>query len=334
VIRVKYRILGSDGPRVSAIGLGCMGMSAYYGGRDRDESIRTLNRALDLGVNFLDTADAYGAGANEELLATVLKERRDEVVLATKFAIRANGPNATSATATIDSSPEWAVQACDASLARLGVDVIDLYYLHRRNPEVPIEDTVGAMASLVQAGKVRYLGLSEVNPETLRAAHAVHPITALQTEYSLWERGVEAQILPTARELGTSLVAYSPVGRGFLSGAITSVDDLADDDYRRNDPRFIGDNLAANLALVAEVRKLAEQIGVSAVQLALAWLLSRGDDVVPIPGTKRVRYLEENAAAADVTLTSEQLARLEAALPADAVSGDRYPAGALQRVNA
>jgi len=330
---MKYRILGKSGPRVSAVGLGCMGMSAYYGERDQDESIRTLNRALDLGVNFLDTADAYGVGANEELVGSVLQNRRDEAVLATKFGIRMSGPNGTSGSATIDSSPEYVVQACNASLARLGVDVIDLYYLHRRNPNVPIEDTVGAMAGLVEAGKVRHLGLSEVSADTLRAAHAVHPITALQTEYSLWERGVEAEILPTARELGISLVAYSPVGRGFLSGAITSMDDLDEDDYRRNDPRFAGDNFAANLALVEQVRKLAEQIGVTAVQLALAWLLSRGDDVVPIPGTKRVKYLEENAAAAELTLTAEQLASLEAALPAGGAAGDRYPEAALKRLN-
>ena len=330
---MKHRILGDDGPRVSAVGLGCMGMSAFYGGRDEDESIRTLNRALDLGVNFLDTSDAYGVGANEELVGRVLKTRRDDAVLATKFGIRAKSPGATSATATIDSSPEWAIQACDASLARLGVDVIDLYYLHRRNPDVPIEDTVGAMAGLVEAGKIRYLGLSEVNAATLRAAHAVHPISALQTEYSLWERAVEAEILPTARELGISLVAYSPVGRGFLSGAIASVDDLDEDDYRRNDPRFAGDNFAANLVLVEQVRKLAEQIGVTPVQLALAWLLSRGDDVVPIPGTKRVKYLEENSAAAELTLTPAQLASLEAALPAGAAQGDRYPEAALKRLN-
>ena len=333
---MKYRTLGTNGPQVSAVGLGCMGMSAFYGGagdRDRDESVRTLNRALDLGVNFLDTADAYGVGANEELLGSVLKTRRDDAVLATKFGIRSTGPNGTSATATIDSSPEYAVQACDASLARLGVDVIDVYYLHRRNPDVPIEDTVGAMAGLVEAGKVRYLGLSEVSPATLRAANAVHPITALQTEYSLWERSVEAEILPTARELGIALVAYSPVGRGFLSGAISSIDDLDENDYRRNDPRFIGANLTANLALVDRVRALAGQLGVTAVQLALAWLLSRGEDVVPIPGTKRVLYLEENAAAADLTLTPEHLATLEAALPPGQVAGDRYPEAALRRLN-
>jgi aryl-alcohol dehydrogenase-like predicted oxidoreductase len=330
---MKYRTLGANGPQVSALGLGCMGMSAFYGSNGRDESARTVHRALDLGVNFLDTADAYGLGANEELIGSVLKERRSDAVLATKFGIRTRPGHTTSATATIDSTPEYAVQACDASLARLGVDVIDVYYLHRRNPDVPIEDTIGAMAGLVEAGKVRYLGLSEVNADTLRAAHAVHPITALQTEYSLWERAVEADILPTARELGISLVAYSPVGRGFLSGAITSVDDLDDDDYRRHDPRFTGDNFAANLALVEQVRKLAEQIGVTPVQLALAWLLSRGDDVVPIPGTRRVRYLEENAAAIDLTLTDEQLASLEAALPAGSVSGTRYPEAALKRVN-
>jgi aryl-alcohol dehydrogenase-like predicted oxidoreductase len=272
-------------------------------------------------------------GANEELVGGVLKTRRDDAVLATKFGIRATAPGATSATATIDSSPEWAVRACDASLTRLGVDVIDLYYLHRRNPDVPIEETIGAMAGLVEAGKVRHLGLSEVNAGTLRAAHAVHPIAALQTEYSLWERSVEAEILPTARELGISLVAYSPVGRGFLSGAIGSVDDLDEDDYRRNDPRFTGQNFAANLALVEQVRKLAEQIGVTPVQLALAWLLSQGEDVVPIPGTKRVKYLEENSAAAELTLTEEQLASLEAVMPIGAASGERYPEAALKRLN-
>ena len=330
---MKYRTLGKNGPQVSALGLGCMGMSAFYGQRDDGESVRTLNRALDLGVNLLDTADAYGIGANEELVGRVLRTRRDDAVLATKFGIRATVPGTTSATAVIDSSPEWAVQACDASLARLGVDVIDLYYLHRRHPDVPIEDTVGAMAGLVEAGKVRHLGLSEVNADTLRAAHAVHPITALQTEYSLWERAVEAEILPAARELGISLVAYSPVGRGFLSGSITSIDDLVDDDYRRNDPRFAGDNLAANLALVDQVRKLAEEIGATPVQLALAWLLAQGDDVVPIPGTKRVKYLEENSAAADLVLTEDQLAALQAALPATGVAGPRYPEAALRRLN-
>jgi aryl-alcohol dehydrogenase-like predicted oxidoreductase len=330
---MQYRTLGSNGPRVSAIGLGCMGMSAFYGGRDDDESVRTLNRALDLGVNFLDTAAMYGAGANEELVGGVLKSRRDEAVLATKFGVRLVGPNGTSATAIIDSSPEYVVQSCDESLARLGVDVIDIFYLHRRNPNVPIADTVGAMAGLIEAGKVRYLGLSEVNADTLRAAHAVHPITALQTEYSLWERAVEPVILPTARQLGIGMVAYSPVGRGFLSGAITSVDDLEEGDYRRTDPRFTGENFAANLALVDEVRELAGQIGVTAVQLALAWLLSRGDDVVPIPGTKRVSYLEENSAAAELVLTPEQVASLEAALPANQVAGDRYTPAALAKLN-
>jgi aryl-alcohol dehydrogenase-like predicted oxidoreductase len=332
---MRYRTLGNKDLQVSALGLGCMGMSAFYGKRDREESIRTLNRALDLGVNFLDTADMYGAGANEELIGSVLKQRREDAVLATKFGLRAglHATTTTSATAVIDSSPEYAVQACDASLARLGVDVIDLYYLHRRNPDVPIEDTVGAMAGLVEAGKVRYLGLSEVNAATLRAAHAVHPIAALQTEYSLWERDVETEILPTARELGISLVAYAPIGRGFLSGAIRSIDDLDDDDYRRTDPRFGGENFAANLALVAQVQAIAGELAVTPVQLALAWLLARGDDVVPIPGTKRVKYLEENSAAVDVSLTGEHLARLQAALPSGVVSGARYREGALRRLN-
>lgn len=327
---IQTRALGRSGPPVAAIGLGCMGMSAYYGVRDQDEAVRTIHRALDLGVTHLDTADMYGAGANETLVGGAIKGRRDEVFLATKFGIVAASASATSATSRIDSSPEYTRRACDASLARLGVDVIDLYYLHRRNPDVPIEDTVGAMASLVAAGKVRRIGLSEVSPDTLRRAHAVHPVSALQTEYSLWERGVEPEILPAARELGVTLVAYSPIGRGFLSGAITSVDDLPADDFRRTDPRFQGENLARNLALVEEVRAVAREVGATPVQLALAWVLSRGDDVVAIPGTKRVRYLEENAGAADLELTEEQLRRLDEAVPAGAVAGDRYSEGGMR----
>jgi aryl-alcohol dehydrogenase-like predicted oxidoreductase len=318
---------------VSAIGLGCMGMSAYYGRFDDVESRRTLNRALDLGVNFLDTADMYGFGQNEELIGSVLESRREDVVLATKFGIRTSGPGGTSGDSAIDSSPEYAVQACDASLKRLGVDVIDLYYLHRRNPEVPIEETVGAMAGLIDAGKVRHLGLSEVNADTLRRAHAVHPITALQTEFSLWERAVQVEILPTCRELGVGFVAYSPIGRGFLTGAFTAPDDLEADDFRRHDPRFAPESFTGNLELVERVREIAAGMGLSPVQLALAWLLAQGPDVVPIPGTKRVRYLEENAAAADVVLSPEQLAELTAAVPVGQVQGERYSAAALAKLN-
>jgi aryl-alcohol dehydrogenase-like predicted oxidoreductase len=328
---MQKRSLG-DGLEVSALGLGCMTMTwAAYGEVDVAESERALNRALDLGVTLLDTADAYNAGTNEEFVGRVIRPRRQDVVLATKFGI-APSPGGTSADALIDSSPEYAVRACDASLRRLGVDTIDLYYLHRRNPDVPIEDTVGAMAELVAAGKVRQIGLSEVNADTLRRAHAVHPIAALQTEYSLWERSVETEILPTCRELGIGFVAYSPVGRGFLSGSFTSPDQLDAQDFRRTDPRFAAENLAANLALVDRVREVATEAGVTPVQLALAWLLARGDDVVPIPGTKRVRYVEENVAAADVRISAEQVARLDAALPAGAASGERYAPGGMAKV--
>jgi aryl-alcohol dehydrogenase-like predicted oxidoreductase len=278
-------------------------------------------------VNFLDTADMYGKGHNEYLVGRAVKDRRDRVVLATKFGIvRGEGRQR-----GIDSSPEYARKAIDASLQRLGVDHVDLYYLHRRNPQVPIEDTVGAMAELVRAGKVRQIGLSEVNAETLRKAHAVHPLAALQSEYSLWTRDVEADILPTARELGITLVAYSPVGRGFLTGKIASTTDLADDDFRRFNPRFQGDNLAQNLRLLDAVRDLATEVGATPVQVALAWLLAKGDDIVPIPGTKRVRYLEENAAAVDVTLTAEQVRVLDEALPHAA--GDRYDEAGMRSLN-
>ncbi|MEU9031678.1 aldo/keto reductase [Streptomyces sp. NPDC048383] len=330
---MDHRTLGTAGLRVSAIGLGCMGMSAYYGTSDETESIATIRRALDTGVTFFDTADAYAAGRNEELLGRALKGRRDEAVVATKFGIRGVGPGGTAGGAVIDSSPAYARQACDASLARLGVESIDLYYLHRRDPDTPIEETVGAMAELVTAGKVRHLGLSEVNADTLRRAHATHPITALQTEYSLWERDVESDIAPTAAELGIGLVPYSPVGRGFLTGALTSLDQLEPDDYRRNDPRFQGENLTRNLALVERVRSLAGHIGCTPVQLALAWLLSRGPQIVPIPGTRRITYLEENAGAADLHLTTAQLHELEQALPATEVSGERYAPAALRLLN-
>lgn len=327
---IKRRV-GATGPEVSAIGLGCMGMSFAYGGADDAESTRTLHRALDLGVNHLDTADMYGFGANERLLGPVVRARRDEVFLATKFGNRASGDSfggTGSPGAYVDSSAAWAKQACDASLARLGIETIDLYYLHRRNPDTPIEETVGALAELVQAGKVRLIGLSEVSPATLRAAHAVHPISAVQMEYSLFTRDVEGEMLATCRELGVSLVAYSPVGRGLLTGAITSREQLAEDDWRRTVPRFADGNLDANLKLAEAVRAVAAELGCTPAQAALAWLLAQGEDVLPIPGTKRVRYLEENAAAAEVRLTPEQRDRLGGAVPAGAVAGERYtPAG-------
>ncbi|MEV4482303.1 aldo/keto reductase [Micromonospora coxensis] len=329
------RRVGADGPEVSAIGLGCMGMSFAYGGRDDAESTRTLHRALDLGVNHLDTADMYGAGANERLLAPVVRARRDEVFLATKFGnrFRGDGSGGTAAPgAYVDSSAAWAREACDASLSRLGVDTIDLYYLHRRDPGTPIEETVGAMAELVAAGKVRLLGLSEVSPATLRAAYAVHPIAAVQMEYSLFTRDVEGEMLDTCRELGVALVAYSPVGRGLLTGAITGRDQLAADDWRAHVPRFAEGNLDANLALVAAVREVAGEIGCTPAQAALAWLLAQGEDVLPIPGTKRVRYLEENAAAADIRLTAAQQERLRQAVPAGAVAGERYPEAGMRTV--
>lgn len=326
-----YRELGTGGPQLSAIGLGCMGMSAFYGQRDDAESARTLHRALDLGVNHLDTADMYGDGHNEELIGGVLRQRRQETFVATKFGNRTAGGSTASPGAYVDSSPQWARQACDASLARLGVPTIDLYYLHRRDPWVPIEDTVGAMAELVDAGKVRHLGLSEVSPATVRAAHAVHPITAVQVEYSLFTRNVvEGEMLDTCRELGVAVVAYSPVGRGLLTGALDSRDTLAPDDFRRLAPRFSDENLAANLKLVQAVRQVAAELGCTPAQAALAWVLARGEDVLAIPGTKRVSYLEENAAAVDVLLTDEQRQRLTDAVPAEAVAGGRYPEAAMR----
>ncbi|MEU1603279.1 aldo/keto reductase [Micromonospora matsumotoense] len=323
------RQIGAGGPEVSAIGLGCMGMSFAYGGPDDAESTRTLHRALDLGVNHLDTADMYGFGVNERLLAPVVQARRDEVFLATKFG---NRRTADGSGAYVDSSAAWARQACDASLGRLGVDTIDLYYLHRRHPDTPIEETVTAMAGLVEAGKVRLLGLSEVSPATLRTAHGVHPISAVQMEYSLFTRDVEGEMLDTCRELGVALVAYSPVGRGLLTGAITRRDQLAEGDWRAAAPRFAAESLDANLRLVAAVRAVADEIGCTPAQAALAWLLAQGPDVLPIPGTKRVRYLEENAAAAALRLTAAQQARLREAVPADAVVGARYPASGMQTV--
>ena len=322
---LPHRTLGVDSTalEVSALGLGCMGMSEFYGTSDESEAIATIHRALDLGVTLLDTADMYGPFTNEKLVGRAIADRRDGVVLATKFGNVRDPDNPM--LRRIDGSPDYVRQACDASLQRLGVDHIDLYYQHRVDSTVPIEDTVGAMAGLVEAGKVRFLGLSEASAATIRRAQAVHPITALQTEYSLWTRHIESEILPTLRELGIGLVPYSPLGRGFLTGTITSPDDLEAGDFRRFNPRFTGDALAANLALVDAVRQLATAKGVTAGQLALAWVLAQGDDIVPIPGTKRVRYLEENVAAASVTLTADDLAALAAAVPIEAVQGERYP---------
>jgi aryl-alcohol dehydrogenase-like predicted oxidoreductase len=301
---------------VSAIGLGCMGMSEFYGPSDEDQSLAAINRALDLGVTFLDTSDMYGSGHNEQLVGRAIAGRRDEVQLATKFAIRReNGER------RIDNSPGWIREACEGSLRRLGVERIDLYYMHRRNPEVPIEESVGAMAELVAEGKVAHLGLSEVNAETLRAANAVHPIAALQSEWSLFTRELEQEIVPTARELGVGIVPYSPLGRGELTG---SVDMSADDDFRRSSPRFQQGNRERNLELVERAQGIAAEVGCTPAQLALAWLLHQGDDVAPIPGTRRPRRVEENAAAADVELTDEQLRALEAAFPPGATAGDRY----------
>jgi aryl-alcohol dehydrogenase-like predicted oxidoreductase len=318
---MKTRKLGSEGLEVSAEGLGCMGMSEFYGETDENESIATIHRALELGVSFLDTADMYGPFTNEELVGRAIADRRDQVVLATKFG---NERRADGSRVGVNGKPEYVRKACEASLSRLGVEHIDLYYQHRVDKTVPIEETVGAMAELVKEGKVRFLGLSEAAPETIRRAYAVHPISALQTEYSLWSREPEDAILPTVRELGIGFVAYSPLGRGFLSGRYKNPDDLPEDDFRRHHPRFQGENFKRNLELVERVEEIAAEKGVTAGQLALAWVLSRGEDVVPIPGTKRRSYLEENVAAVDVELSAKDLERIEQAAPAGATAGDRY----------
>ena len=324
------RALGHSGLKVSALGLGCMGMSEFYGATNEAESIATIHRTLDLGLDFLDTADMYGSGSNEELVGRAIKGRRDAVVLATKFGnVRTPGGGF----GPVNGKPEYVRQACDASLQRLGVEVIDLYYQHRVDPEVPIEDTVGAMKELVAAGKVRFLGLSEAGTQTIRRAHAVHPIAALQTEYSLWSRDPEDEILPTCRALGIGFVPYSPLGRGFLTGQIKRFEDLPEDDFRRHGPRFQGENFHKNLELVARIEEMAKEKGCKPSQLALAWVLAQGEDIVPIPGTKRVAYLEENAGALNVTLTPEDLARINAIAPQGAAAGARYPEMQMKRLN-
>ena len=327
---METRKLGTQGLEVSELGLGCMGMSEFYGSGDEAESVATIHRALELGVTLLDTADMYGPFTNEELVGRALKGRRDEVVLATKFG---NERRADGSRVGVNGRPEYVHKACDASLKRLGVAHIDLYYQHRVDPNVPVEETVGAMKELVEAGKVRFLGLSEAAPETIRRAHQVHPISALQTEYSLWSRDPETEILPTVRELGVGFVPYSPLGRGFLTGQITSPDDFAEDDYRRSSPRFQGENFTKNLELVEQVRALAGEKGVTPGQLALAWLLHQGNDIVPIPGTKHRSRLEENIEAADVHLNQAELSRLEKIVPVGAAAGERYNERGMQTLN-
>ena len=327
--RMNIRQLGKNGLQVSELGLGCMGMSEFYGQGDEKESLAVIDRALELGINFLDTADMYGVGRNEELVGKALRNRREKVVLASKFGnVRAENGEYKG----VNGRPEYVKSACDASLRRLGVDYIDLYYQHRVDPNTPIEDTVGAMADLVTSGKVRYLGLSEAGPASIKKAHQVHPISALQTEYSLWSRDPEEEILSVVRELGIGFVPYSPLGRGFLTGRFKTVEDFAPNDWRRNSPRFQGENFARNLQAVKLVSEMAQEKNATPSQVALAWVLAQGEDIVPIPGTKRVSYLEENAGAANLNLSSEDLARLNTAIPLGAASGTRYPEAAMKAV--
>jgi aryl-alcohol dehydrogenase-like predicted oxidoreductase len=329
---MRTRTLGPDGPEVSALGLGLMGMSAFYGNADEQESLRTIRRALELGCNFLDTSDMYGPHTNEELVGRAIAGRREEVFLATKFGIRIEpGEEGGPPRRSINGTPEYVREACEGSLRRLGTDHIDLYYQHRVDPRTPIEETVGAMAELVNEGKVRFIGLSEAGAETIRRAHPVHPITAVQTEYSLWTRDVEDEVLPTLKELGVGLVAYSPLGRGFLSGRFSSPDELDEGDFRRYGPRFTGENLEQNLKLAERVRELAEEKGVTPAQLALAWVLHRWEHIVPIPGTTKVARLEENLAAADIELSDEEVQRIAAEVPVAA--GARYDEQGMRSVN-